>query len=68
MASASCCILLVYGIPGSGKSMLTDYLCSESGEGAMVPIHFDHFYPPDTRARPISKQAVLYLHTHTHTK
>ena len=43
------CILLVYGIPGSGKTLLVDYLCSHS-PWPMLPIHFDSFYPTDTRS------------------
>lgn len=64
MASAStCCILLVYGIPGSGKSLLTDYLCSESVSvpWPLLPLHFDSFYPPDTRTTPVA-ELVLYLY------
>lgn len=48
-ASSSCCILLVYGIPGSGKTILTDYLCAQALGYSMLPIHFDSFYPLDNR-------------------
>ena len=62
------CILLVFGVPGSGKTMLTTALiqhCSREFHGAVeggasraegterswnvYAVHFDEFYPPDTR-------------------
>ena len=48
------CILLVFGIPGSGKTILTDSLVSRSTDAAwtLFPVHSDMFYPPDIRAAP----------------
>ena len=68
------CILLVYGIPGSGKTVLTTALLqhcrgalqeagSSQAERDTLPgrswnvygVHFDEFYPPDTRGTEVSR-------------
>ena len=48
------CILLVFGVPGSGKTILTDSLVSRAtgADWTLFPVHFDVFYPPDIRAAP----------------
>lgn len=59
------CLVLIYGIPGSGKSLLTRHLLassrsSASGDGfpwSFIPVHFDNLYPADLRLQ--TKQEVI---------
>ena len=43
------CILLVMGIPGSGKTALTRSIVDEHHKWTYFAVHFDDFYPPDLR-------------------
>lgn len=51
----SACIVLIYGLPASGKSLLTDSLVDCSKREAdmrtrnWIAVHFDDYYPTDTR-------------------
>ena len=53
------CFLLIFGIPGSGKTLLTDYLFSQCAGSpfSLLPVHFDKFYPPDFRATMTKKDS-----------
>lgn len=53
------CLLLVFGIPGSGKTLLTDYMLSQCAGSpfSLLPVHFDAFYPPDFRATMTKKDS-----------
>lgn len=46
------CILPIFGIPGSGKTLLTRHLVSADValQWNLVAVHFDDFYPPDLRS------------------
>ena len=63
------CFLVVYGIPASGKTLLThkilQYGCRKLPEWNWLSIHFDNFYPPDTRATKVVDIYPHYLHIHT---
>ena len=53
------CLLLVFGIPASGKTFLSrsilDHVSKEGqSEWTWLAIHFDDFYPPDSRSKPVS--------------
>ena len=55
------CIFPIFGIPGSGKTLLTRHL-AESFPGGdlrwnLVAVNFDDFYPPDLRFREHLKQS-----------
>lgn len=43
------CILLVMGIPGSGKTALTRSIVDRNQKWISLAVHFDDFYPPDLR-------------------
>jgi len=49
------CILPIFGIPGSGKTLLTRHLAESSPGGDLrwnlVAVNFDNFYPSDLRFR-----------------
>ena len=49
----SACLLLVCGVPGSGKTLLTKLLVDVGGKAhgswLWLAVHFDDFYPLDTR-------------------
>ena len=51
----SACFLLIYGIPGSGKSLLVDHLLASSQSSRspwnMVAVHFDDLLPSDLRTQ-----------------
>lgn len=53
--TVSACFLLIYGIPGSGKSLLVDHLLSSSQSSRspwnMIAVHFDDLMPSDLRAQ-----------------
>lgn len=53
------CILPIFGIPGSGKTLLTRHLVSADValQWNLVAVHFDDFYPPDLRSHkePLSQ-------------
>ena len=48
-----CCLLLILGIPASGKTLLARSILRKRTEGnwLWLGLHFDHFYPPDTRSK-----------------
>lgn len=52
VAPLSICILPIFGIPGSGKTLLTRHLVSADValQWNLVAVHFDDFYPPDLRS------------------
>ena len=49
----SACFLLIYGIPGSGKSLLVDHLLASSQSDQspwnMLAVHLDDLMPADLR-------------------
>lgn len=53
------CLLLIFGIPASGKTVLARSILSERRKPEMNPqwtwlaIHFDDFYPLDTRYKMV---------------
>lgn len=57
------CLVLIFGLPASGKTTLTRTILEcvaegqreegEHSEGTWVALHFDHFYPPDLRSKRV---------------
>lgn len=51
-----CCLLLILGIPASGKTLLARAILKRRTQDTAVSkwiwfgVHFDDFYPPDTRS------------------
>lgn len=51
------CLLLIFGIPGSGKTLLTHSIVQQLAATTVqqnwtwLTIHYDDFYPPDTRSK-----------------
>lgn len=49
------CLLLIFGIPAAGKSLLAQNIPQVAdNEWIWLVIHFDDFYPPDTRYKTVS--------------
>lgn len=53
------CLLLVFGIPACGKTLLTRSILNHVGDRqqadwSWVAIHHDDFYPPDSRSKIVS--------------
>jgi len=73
----SACLLLVCGVPGSGKTLFTKLLIEVGGKAhrswRWLAVHFDDFYPLDTRTAQRQamvkkdKQYIEYSHIHTYT-
>ena len=61
------CIVLVYGLPASGKTLLTTSLVEYSSKDTdmmfrnWIAVHFDDFYPPDTRYENDSQNTQVIL-------
>ena len=48
------CILPIFGIPGSGKTLLTRHLVVSTDvalQWNLIAVHFDDLYPPDLRSQ-----------------
>lgn len=58
----SWCLLLVFGIPASGKTLLAHSILQQLSQGTSkvypewiwLAIHFDDFYPTDTRSKKVT--------------
>lgn len=51
------CIVLIYGLPASGKTLLTTSLVEEADTKTTnwIAVHFDDFYPLDTRSEAVAQ-------------
>lgn len=54
VAPLPACILPIFGIPGSGKTLLTRHLAVSADvalQWNLIAVHFDDLYPPDLRSQ-----------------
>ena len=54
VAPLPACILPIFGIPGSGKTLLTRHLVVSADvalQWNLIAVHFDDLYPPDLRSQ-----------------